>query len=132
MMLIVSPRALSTQIEVRIDSGIEIAMMRVLRQLPRNSRIMAAVRQAARIASRTTPFTAARTNTDWSAIGSILSAGGSAAATCGNASRTCCTMSRVEAAPTFITVKSDPRMPSRRTMLVCGVKPSRTCATSRM
>ena len=64
MMLMVSPRALITQIETRIDSGIEIAMMIVLRQLPRNSRIMAAVRQAAIIASRTTPLTAARTKID--------------------------------------------------------------------
>ena len=43
MMLIVSPSALSTMSDVRIDSGIEIAMMRVLRQLPRNSRIISAV-----------------------------------------------------------------------------------------
>ena len=38
MMLIVSCSALSTMTEVRIDSGIEIAMISVLRQLPRNSR----------------------------------------------------------------------------------------------
>ena len=44
MMLIVSPSALSMMIEVRIDSGIEIAMISVLRQLPRNSRIISAVR----------------------------------------------------------------------------------------
>ena len=60
----VSPRALKTQMEVRMESGIETAMISVLRQLPRNSRIMIAVRQAAMIASRTTPFTAARTNSD--------------------------------------------------------------------
>ena len=34
-------------IEQRIDSGIETAMMTVLRQLPRKSRIISAVRQAA-------------------------------------------------------------------------------------
>ncbi len=76
MMLIVSPRALITQMETRIESGIETAMMMVLRQLPRNSRIMAAVRQAAMIASRMTPLTAARTKMDWSAIGSIFSSFG--------------------------------------------------------
>ena len=64
MMLIVSPSALSTMIEVRIDSGIEIAMMSVLRQLPRKTRIISAVRQAAITASRTTPSIDARTNTD--------------------------------------------------------------------
>ena len=42
MMLIVSPSALSTIIEARIDSGIEIAMISVLRQLPRKSRIISA------------------------------------------------------------------------------------------
>ena len=35
MMLIVSPSALSTMIEQRIESGIETAMITVLRQLPR-------------------------------------------------------------------------------------------------
>ena len=55
MMLIVSPSALSTMIEARIDSGIETAMISVLRQLPRNSRIISAVRQAAMTASRSTP-----------------------------------------------------------------------------
>ena len=63
-MLIVSPSALSTQIEVRIESGMEMAMISVLRQLPRNSRIITAVRQAAMMASRTTPLTAARTKMD--------------------------------------------------------------------
>ena len=56
------PSALSRQMEVRIESGIETAMITVLRQLPRKIRIIAPVRQAAIIASRTTPFTAARTN----------------------------------------------------------------------
>ena len=42
MMLMVSPSALSTMMEVRIESGIETAMISVLRQLPRNSRIMTA------------------------------------------------------------------------------------------
>ena len=64
MMLMLSPSALRTQIDVRIDKGMETAMIRVLRQLPRNRRIMTAVRQAAMIASRTTPVTAARTNSD--------------------------------------------------------------------
>ena len=40
MMLMVSPSALRTMIDVRIESGMETAMISVLRQLPRNSRIM--------------------------------------------------------------------------------------------
>ena len=50
--------------DVRIDSGIDIAMISVLRQLPRNNKIIDAVRHAAMMASRTTPFTAARTKMD--------------------------------------------------------------------
>ena len=44
--------------EERIESGMETAMMSVLRQLPRKTRIMIAVRQAAMMASRTTPLMA--------------------------------------------------------------------------
>jgi hypothetical protein len=64
MMLIVSPSALRTIIELRIDSGIDTAMITVLRQLPRNTRIMSAVRQAAISASRKTPEMDASTNSD--------------------------------------------------------------------
>jgi len=39
----------------RIESGIEMAMITVLRQLPRNKRIISAVRQAATTPSRRTP-----------------------------------------------------------------------------
>ncbi len=63
----------------RIDSGIDIAMMQVLRQLPRKSRIIAAVSAAAISASCTTPCTAAFTNTDWSKSAVIFRSGGSAA-----------------------------------------------------
>ena len=73
MMLMVSRRTLSTMIEVRIESGIETAMISVLRQLPRKIRIISPVRQAAMMASRTTPLTAARTKIDWSASGWIFS-----------------------------------------------------------
>ncbi len=44
MMLMVSCRKLSTITEVRMESGIETAMIRVLRQLPRKTRIMSPVR----------------------------------------------------------------------------------------
>ena len=64
MMLIVCPIALSTMIEVRIARGIEVAMITVLRQLPRNVRIMKAVRHAAISVSLTTPLIALRTKID--------------------------------------------------------------------
>ena len=55
-MLMVSCSSASTVMEHRIDSGIETAMISVERQLPRNTRIITAVRQAAIMASRTTPL----------------------------------------------------------------------------
>ncbi len=55
MRLIVSPSALSMMIEEITDSGIEIVMISVLRQLPRNSRIMSAVSAAAMMPSVATP-----------------------------------------------------------------------------
>ena len=64
MMLMVSPSADRQAIEARIDSGIEIVMISVLRQLPRNSRINSPVSAPAITASRITPEMAARTNTD--------------------------------------------------------------------
>jgi len=68
-----------------MDSGMEMAMIRVLRQLPRNNSTMSAVRQAASTASMTTPFTAARTNTDWSPVASIDAPVGSSSRTRGRA-----------------------------------------------
>ena len=101
MMLIVSPSALSTMIELRIDSGIETAMMTVLRQLPRKTRIISAVRQAAITASRSTPSIDARTNTDWSASGLTSSVGGRLGRMRGSASLICLMISSVEALPVF-------------------------------
>ncbi len=131
MMLMVSPRKLSVITEVRMESGIDTAMMSVLRQLPRNSRIIRAVRHAATIASWRTPEIAPRTKMDWSASRSMWSSGGRVLATRGIAARMLSTTSRVEASPAFSTVSRVPRRPSRRTMLVCTLKPSRTLATSR-
>ena len=54
-----------------MDSGIEMVMIRVLRQLPRNSSTIRAVSAAAISASVTTPLTAARTNTDWSPVAAM-------------------------------------------------------------
>ena len=106
-------------------------MISVLRQLPRNSSTIAAVSAAAISASITTPLTAALTNTDWSNSGVTLTSGGSICGTRGSSARRLATMSSVEAPPFFSTDSSTPRAPSWRTMLVCGEKPSRTCATSR-
>ena len=76
MILIVSPSAARQAMEARIDSGMEMEMIRVLRQLPRNSRIINPVSAAAMVASRMTPEIAARTNTDWSPMRLDVQSGG--------------------------------------------------------
>ncbi len=63
-MLMVSPRKLSVMTEVKMERGMEMAMIRVLRQLPKNNRIIKPVRHAAMMASRMTPFTEPRTKMD--------------------------------------------------------------------
>ena len=114
-----------------MDSGMVSAMIKVLRQLPRNSSTMAAVSAAAISASTTTPLTAALTNTDWSNSGVIEMSGGITCAARGSSARRLATMSSVLAPPFFSTDSSTPRSPFWRTTLVCGEKPSRTWATSR-
>ena len=115
-------------IEVRIDSGIETAMMSVLRQLPRKSRIISAVRPAAISASRITPLTAA--SHEDRLVGQRLrscSSGGRGLRDARQQCRGCpLTTSSVEALPVLMMVTSTPRWPSWRTILVCGAKPSLT------
>jgi hypothetical protein len=113
-----------------MDSGMVSPMMSVLRQLPRNSSTMAAVRPAAMSASLMTPVTAAFTNSDWSNSGVILMSSGRVWAAVGSSLRRLSTMSRVEAPPFLRMDSSTPRAPSWRTTLVWGEKPSRTLATS--
>jgi hypothetical protein len=120
MVVDVSPSADRQQIDARIDSGIEIVMISVLRQLPRNSRMSRPVSAPAITASRTTPAMAPRTNTDWSLSASIFRLGGSDARICGSFSLMLLMMSIVDALPVFSTLISTARRPSRRTMLVCG------------
>ena len=64
MVLMVSPSALRTAIEVRIESGIEISTISVDRQLPRNTRIISPVSPAAIAPSRKTPSMDVVTKTD--------------------------------------------------------------------
>ncbi len=64
MMLSVSPIAQSVPIAPKTDKGIDVATIRVERQLPRNNRIMRLVSAAAITPSRITPWMEARTNRD--------------------------------------------------------------------
>ncbi len=64
MMFSVSPRIDSVAIEPRIASGMDVAMISVERQLPRNSRTIRLVSAAAITPSRTTLLIAPVTKTD--------------------------------------------------------------------
>ena len=131
MMLSVSPIADSMVMEPSTASGIEVAMMMVERQLPRNSRIITLVSSAAMMPSRATPVIAPRTNSDWSPMKPILSASGSEIPDPDTFCLMPAMISSVETEPAFSTIISTERLPSTCTMLVCGGLPSRMVATSR-
>ena len=116
--------------EVRIDSGMEMQTITVLRQLPRKSRIIRPVSIAAMTPSRTTPLMAARTKSDWSKSCFTCRVEGRPARILGSAAFTLLTTSRVEALPLRRTVRRAPLVPLVRTMLVWMDAPSRTWATS--
>ncbi len=82
MMFSVSPSNDSAVTEPRIASGIDVAMISVERQLPRNSRIIRLVNEAAITPSRTTLLIAPVTKTDWSPIGATTRAAGRSAFIC--------------------------------------------------
>ena len=121
MMLMVSPSADRQQIEARIDSGIEIVMISVLRQLPRNSRINKPGQRAGdhRFAYHAGDGGAHEHRLIARAPRSCRS-GGRRARICGSFSLMLLMMSMVEALPVFNTVINTARRPSKRTMLVCG------------
>ena len=125
------PSARSTSSAATTDSGIETATIRVLRQLPRNSRIIAAVRQAAISPSTSSPSMAASTKLDWSTRIFTSSPSGADARMVGSSARTRSATSMVEASPVFITDSTTERRPFSRARLVCTAKPSCTWATSR-
>ncbi len=116
--LIVSPRKLRTRIEVSMESGIDMQTIIVLRKLPRNSRIITPVRPAAITASRTTPFTEARTKMDWSNSGVMCRDFGNPARMEGSLFFTSLTNESVEVCPFFNAVSNAPRVPSWRTIFV--------------
>ena len=98
-MFSVSPRKLSVQMDARMDSGIEMAMTTVCRQLPKKSRIIAAVRSAAMPASTMTPLIDALTKIDWSKSALIFNSGGREVRSCGRRWRIVSTMLSVDATP---------------------------------
>ena len=71
-MLMVWPESWRPTIAVRIDSGIDRITISIPRADPRKISTISATRPAAITASRTTPHSAPRTNTDWSNASLIL------------------------------------------------------------
>ena len=132
MMLSVSPKAARPISAPMIDSGIDTAMITVERQLPRNSRIIRLVSAAAMMPSTATPLIAARTNIDWSLIGSTDRFAGQPGLSSTSLARMPSTIASVEVAPFLSTDNSTERSPSTWTILVCGELPSCTLATSPM
>src|ERR1700675_2774953 len=103
MILIVSPSADKTAIEVRIERGIETAMIKVLRQLPRKRKIIIAVKHPAITASLTTPSIAAVTKMDWWASVGIFNHAGKEGPRRWTRSFSPLTISNVDALPFFWT-----------------------------
>ena len=111
MTLSVSPIADSATIEPSAASGMDVAMMSVERQLPRNSKIIRLVSAAAMAPSRATPDIAARTNRDWSPSKLIWRCAGSASAISASFCLTPEMIARVDAEPLFNTCNSTDRSP---------------------
>ncbi len=125
-MLRVSPIIDSMMIEPSTASGIEVAMMMVERQLPRNSRIITLVRERRddAFAGDAGDGAAGRRPTDRRRR-SIFSAGGSEDLNSSTFFLMPAMISSVEIEPAFSTIISTERLPLTCTMLVCGGLPSR-------
>ena len=132
MVFSVCPAAPMRSTAVITDSGMEARMMRVRRQLPRNMRIMSAVRPAAIRPPSSTLSSAALMNTDWSNSAWMLTPAGSMWRISGSAARMPAMTASVETPPVLRMLMSAPGTPSTATELVCTWKPSCTWATSRM
>ena len=116
MMFRVSPASASMAMAARMASGIEVAMMTVERQVPRNSRIIRLVSRAAITASETTPPMAFSTNRDWSLTRAMLRPSGSVARISATRCLMPSMMASVDAAPFFNTCSTTERPPSTLTM----------------
>ena len=132
MVLSVWPPIYMMSTAMMIDSGIEARMMSVNRQLPRNNKIMSAVRPAAIAPPMTTLLSAAFTNNDWSKMALMVTPAGMTFRMSSNASRTPSITASVETPPVLRIVMSAPGVPLTDTELVCTWNPSCTCATSRI
>ncbi len=117
-MFSVPPRKDIAVIEPRIASGIDVAIITVERQLPRNRRIIRLVSAAAITPSRTTLLIAPVTKTDWSPIGATVSAAGKIALSCAIFALTPWMIASVEVAPLFSTISRTERPPFTCTILV--------------
>src|SRR5207237_5451423 len=110
--------------EVRIDRGIDVATIKVLRHDLRNSRIISAVSKPAIAPSCSTPVMAALTKTLWSNRKSTLRLDGRPARILGISLRAWSTTVRAGALPLLKLGTSAEWRPSRRTRFVWGLDPS--------
>ena len=130
--LTVSPNRPSTISEVRIDNGIEMQTIRVLRQLPRKSRIIMPVSAGGDSAFAQNALN--RGAHEQRLIEQLLNFERfrQPAVTRGRAALTELMMSSVEALPFFSTTRRAARLPLEAHDIRLHGKPSRTCATSLM
>ena len=105
---------------VRIESGIDVMTMIMLRGEPRNSSTMIATSAAAVTASCTTSFSAARTNCDWSKVSATFRPLGAVARMSGSLALTASTTASVDASACLTTIRYVACDPLKRTTLVCG------------
>ena len=112
IVLSVCPKQYITKMPATIESGMEIIMMNASRQLPRNNRIISAVRPGGHRAAHYDAVKCARTNIDWSKSGLIVAARGMSCSISGNAALTPLTTASVETSPVLRMVMSAPGLPS--------------------
>ena len=125
----VCPLTASNAMAESTARGIDAAMIKVERQLPRNSRIIALVSNAAMMPSWATLPTDCLTNTEASPSSEVFNDGGRVSLMRGSIWRIPSMIDSVEMLPFFSAGISTARWPSTRTILVCGGEPSRTWAT---
>ena len=124
IMLIVCPHIAKQITAKRTDKGIDIAIIKVERTLPKNINIIKAVNNAAKVPEKITSRIDAFTNTDWSNNTCIFTLSGIVFAIVGNKFLTPFTTFREETPPALYTTIKDPGVPFSRTIFVWIALPS--------
>jgi hypothetical protein len=112
-------KQLRIQSDVRIESGMEMQTIRVLRQLPRNSRIIRAGKTGGNQRLAQNALDRGADEDRLIASATTFSSGVTLARMPGSAAFTALTMESVDALPFRVTVIRTPRDPLVRTILFC-------------